>query len=77
MRSARLLEGPDGLVLGLDADLDPAGLAALADRVVRRLGPALPLDGLDVAVVGTGPGIPVTLPSGPTRRRGWSLRRTP
>lgn len=71
VRGARLLEGPDGLVLGLDADLDPAALAALAQRVVRRLGPALPLDGLDVAVVaGAGPGVPVDLP----RRRSWFRR---
>lgn len=71
VQSARLLEGPDGLVLGLDADLGPAGLAALADRVVRRLGAALPADGLDVAVVAAaGPGVPVPLP-----RRRWPRRR--
>jgi hypothetical protein len=71
VRGARLLEGPDGLVLGLDADLDAAALAALAQRVVRRLGAALPPDGLDVTVVsGPGAGVPVGLP----RRRGL-LRR--
>jgi hypothetical protein len=65
VRGARLLEGPDGLVLGLEADLDPAALAA---RVVRRLGPALPADGLDLAAVPPrGPGHPVPLP--PSRRR--------
>ena len=70
VRSARLLEGPDGLVLGVDADLDPAALAALADRVVRRLGPALPPDGLDLGVVGAaGPGVPVALPR--SARRWW------
>ena len=74
VRAAELLEGPDGLVLGLAADLDPAGLAALADRVVRRLGPALPPDGLDVAVLtGTGSAAGVEVPL--ARRRRWSLRR--
>lgn len=73
VRGARLLEGPDGLVLGLDADLDPSSLAALAQRVVRRLGPALPADGLDVAVAGSGAaGVPVPLDR---PRRGWLRRR--
>lgn len=71
VRSARLLEGPDGLVLGVDADLDAAALAALASRVLRRLGPALPPDGLDLAVVPPdGPGSPVLVPA-----RGWWRRR--
>jgi hypothetical protein len=74
VRAARLLEGPDGLVLGLDADLDPSALAALARRVVRRLGPALPPDGLDVTVVRRpGPGVAVPLP----RRRRLPWRRRP
>lgn len=53
LRAARLLEGPDGLVLGVAprADLGPAALAALAQRVVTRLGSDLPPDGLDLAVV--------------------------
>lgn len=75
VQSASLLQGPDGLVLGLvpvpGAALDPAALAALANRVVRRLGPSLPPDGLDVTVVPpAGPGQPVSL----RRRRRW-LRR--
>jgi hypothetical protein len=59
LRSARLLEGPDGLVLGVapKVALGPAALAALAQRVVGRLGDALPADGLDLAQVGPrGPG---------------------
>ena len=61
-RAARLLDGPGGLVLGIAPrrDLDPTGLAALAQRVMSRLGPALPAAGLDLAVVPpTGPGYPV------------------
>jgi hypothetical protein len=70
VRSARLLQGPDGLVLGLDAALDAAALAALAARVRQRLGAALPPDGLDVAVVGPRPdGQPVPVP------RAWRWRR--
>ncbi|MCU1621471.1 MAG: hypothetical protein JWL79_316 [Frankiales bacterium] len=59
LRSARLLEGPDGLVLGVapKVALGPAGLAALAQRVVGRLGDALPADGIDLAQVDPrGPG---------------------
>ena len=66
-RAARLLAGPGGLVLGVAPrrPLDPPALAALAQRVLTRLGPALPADGLDLAVVPpTGPGHPVI-------RRGW------
>lgn len=69
VRSARLLAGPDGLVLGLVGDLDPAALAALAARVLERVGPNLPAGGLDLAVVaehGSGRPVPLT--------RGW-LRR--
>ncbi|MFN2537972.1 MAG: SseB family protein [Mycobacteriales bacterium] len=58
LRSARLLEGPDGLVLGVAPALDPAALAALAHRVVGRLGSALPPEGLDLtAVPRRGPGL--------------------
>ena len=68
--AARLLQGPDGLVLGVlprDAT-DPAALAALAARVLARLGPALPPDGLDLAVIGlAGPGLDLL----PRRRRSW------
>lgn len=76
--SARLLDGPDGAVLGLvpapGRPLDPAALAALADRLVGRLGAALPSDGLDVAVVpAAGPGQPVPIPAAP--RRWWRRRR--
>lgn len=82
VRAARLLEGPDGLVLGLDADLGAAELAALAARVVRRLGAALPPDGLDVTVVAAaGSGVPVPLPRPSTqpgaRRRGLLRGRRP
>jgi hypothetical protein len=60
LRSARLLEGEEGLVLGVVAPLDPAGLAALAHRVVGRLGSALPPEGLDLtAVPARGPGVEV------------------
>ncbi len=64
LRSARLLDGPSGPVLGVCPrdDLDPAALAALAQRVVTRLGSALPPGGLDLAVVDAkGPGLPLRL----------------
>ena len=55
LRSARLLEGPDGLVLGLP--VPPAELAALGGRLLARLGDALPPGGLDLAPVpDRGPG---------------------
>lgn len=72
VRAARLLHGPDGPVLGVAPrePLDPAGLAALASRVVARAGAALPADGIDLAVVpAEGPGHDLL-----ARRRGW-LRR--
>jgi hypothetical protein len=59
LRAARLLDGPAGPVLGVAPrrPLDPAALTALAARVRTRLGPALPADGLDLAVVPAhGPG---------------------
>jgi hypothetical protein len=59
LRSARLLAGPEGLVLGVAArhPLEPAELAALAHRVVARLGDALPAEGLDLAQIAPrGPG---------------------
>lgn len=62
LRAARLLQGPHGLVLGVAPrrPLDPAALAALAQRVANRLGPDLPADGLDLAQVPPrGPGVPV------------------
>lgn len=74
LRAARLLQGPDGLVLGVAAaqPLDPAALAALAQRVMRRLGDALPADGLDLAqVAAAGPGVVVV----PAARRRSLLRR--
>ena len=62
VRAARVLHGPDGLVLGVVADLDPAGLAALAARVLPRVRGELPAGGLDVAVVAAdGPGRVVPL----------------
>lgn len=62
LRAARLLEGPDGLVLGVAPRraLRPEELAALAHRVMTRLGAALPAAGLDLAqVAARGPGVPV------------------
>lgn len=62
LRGARLLEGPDGLVLGVATrrPLAPVELAALAQRVMTRLGPDLPADGLGLAQVAVrGPGLPV------------------
>jgi hypothetical protein len=53
LRSARLLQGPDGLVLGVAprTALGPAELAGLAARVMSRLAEALPAEGLDLAQV--------------------------
>jgi hypothetical protein len=62
LRAARLLQGPDGLVLGVAPvrPLAPADLAALAHRVMTRLGTALPAEGLDLTQVAPrGPGLPV------------------
>jgi hypothetical protein len=62
LRAARLLEGPDGLVLGVAPrrPLAAVELAALAHRVMTRLGDALPPEGLDLAQVAVrGPGIRV------------------
>ena len=70
VRAARVLQGPDGLVLGVVADLEPAALTALAARVLPRVREVLPPGGLDVAVVSAdGPGRDV-----PLGGRGW-LRR--
>jgi hypothetical protein len=71
LRSARLLQGPDGLVLGVAPrqPVDAAGLATLAQRVMTRLGDALPADGLDLAQVpARGPGIVVVAASRFRRR---------
>lgn len=65
LRSARLLEGPDGLVVGVcpRRPLGPADLAALAQRLMTALGPALPAEGLDLTVVDRrGPGLPLIKP---------------
>jgi hypothetical protein len=59
LTSARLLEGPDGLVVGVAAKdaLGAGELAALASRLVAGLGPQLPAAGLDLAEVApAGPG---------------------
>lgn len=71
LRAARLLEGRDGLVLGVAPrrPMDAAALTGLAQRVMARLGPALPAAGLDLAVVPpNGPGRPIT--TGRLLRRG-------
>ena len=73
LRAARLLEGPDGLVVGVAASgvLDPPALAAMAGRVVRALGPDLPAEGLDLAQVAPeGPGQDLL-----ARRGSWFTRR--
>ena len=60
--AARLLEGPDGLVVGVTGRrrLEPAALAALADRVRAVLGQRVPPAGLGLAeVAATGPGLPL------------------
>lgn len=60
LRAVRLLESQDGLVVGVvpSLDLGPADLAALAQRLVAALGPAMPPGGLDLAVVApSGPGV--------------------
>lgn len=67
--AARLLAGPDGPVLGIVADLDPADLAALAARLAPRLGVALDL----TVVPPRGPGVPVPLRRAQLRRA--QLRR--
>ncbi len=72
LQAARLLDGPSGPVVGVcpRQPLATVDLAALAQRVLARLGPALPTDGLDLAVVPrTGPGAEIPL------RRGWFRRR--
>ena len=71
VRAARVLQGPDSLVLGVVADLDPGALAALAARVLPRVRAVLPTGGLDLMVVAPdGPGTPV-----PLARRGRLHRR--
>ncbi len=78
LRSARLLEGPDGPVLGVCArvPLGPAALAALAHRLVPRLGAALPADGLDLAEVPLdGPGLELLRHAGKAPDRRWRRRR--
>lgn len=72
LRDARLLQGPNGLVLGVSGKrpLGPAELAALAQRVMTRLGDDLPSDGLDLAEVPSGgPGVVVTSRRGLRRSR--------
>lgn len=70
LRAARLLQGPDGPVLGVAprTPLGPAELAALAQRVAGRLGPALPDGGLDLTVV------PARGPGRELLRRTWRRR---
>lgn len=71
--AARLLQGPDGLVLGVvpTGEASAARLAAMAERVAGRLGGALPAAGLDLAAVPlVGPGTEVPLRG----RRRWRRR---
>ena len=78
LAAARLVQGPDGLVLGVlpRGAADPAALAAMAARVVKALGAALPEVGLDLAVVPLrGPGHDLLRRRGWLRRKGWSVRR--
>lgn len=59
IRAARLLAGDDGLVLGIcpQRPLDASGLAALAQRVVDRLGDRMPPEGMQLTQVARqGPG---------------------
>lgn len=71
VRAARLLSGPDGPVLGVVGELDPAQLTALAARVLPQVRADLPPDGLDLAVVPAhGPGVEVPLGRGRWLRRG-------
>lgn len=73
VEQARLLDGPDGPVLGVvpAVETGPGELAALAERVRRRAAGALPPAGLDLAAVPPdGPGAEV-----PLRRRLGRLRR--
>ncbi|MDP9182520.1 MAG: SseB family protein [Actinomycetota bacterium] len=80
LRSARLLQGPEGLVLGVAPrrPLDPPPLATLAHRVMERLGPDLPTGGLDLAqVVSRGPGVPIPVSPRPDGSRLAALLRRP
>lgn len=76
VHAARLLEGPDGPVLGVvpRTPLGATGLAALAARVLPRVGVA---DLALAAVPPDGPGLPVRIEDPPARRRGrwWSRTR--
>jgi hypothetical protein len=71
LRSARILSGPDGLVLGVapHEPLDAPGLAALASRVLTRLGADLPAEGMDLTQV------PARGPGQEVLQRGWRGRR--
>lgn len=72
LQAARLLDGPTGLVVGIcpRQPLVTVEVAALAQRVLARLGPALPAEGLDLAVVPlSGPGVVIPVRSGWFRRR--------
>lgn len=72
LQAARLLDGPAGLVVGIcpRQPLATTDVAALAQRVLARLGPVLPSDGLDLAVVPrSGPGVDLLVRSRWLRRR--------
>lgn len=64
VRAARLLQGRDGLVVGVvpRRALGPADLAAMAQRLITALGTALPAEGLGLMQVPAhGPGHPVRI----------------
>lgn len=69
---ARLLQGPDGLVLTVDGPLPPAELAGLAARLLPQVRDVLPPGGLDLSV-GGGPGLEIPVAKG--RFRQARLRR--
>ena len=75
VRAARLLEGPEGLVLVLVGNLSPPVLAGLAARLLPRVRAVLPSGGLDLAVSpDPGPGVDVPFERG-RRGRGSRFRR--
>ena len=70
---ARLLRGPDGLVLSVEGPLSPAELAGLAARLLPQVRAVLPPGGLDLSV-GAGPGLEIPVPTGGLTRTGLGRR---